>query len=358
VSGRHIGLAGHPTPNGILAKEKAMKALVIESPGKAIYREVSTPTPGPGEVLIRVAAAGLCGTDLHIYRGEYEADYPIIPGHEFSGTIAALGDLIEDLQVGQRVAADPNIFCHECAYCRREMHNQCLNLRAVGVTADGAFAEYVVVPRGVVYPIDDLPFPQAAFIEPLSCVVYAMQRARPNPGDNVLLFGAGPMGCLLTQMLRHSGAAQVVVVDRLAERLRLARDLGASQTVLAGQGEEDRLRDLSPGGYDFVIDATGVPQVVERALTYLRPRATMFVFGVCPNDDQIRVNPYQVFRNDWRIIGSFALCYTFQEAIQLLRNGVVQVEPLISHRLPLARAAEAFTAIQDDPHRVKVLVLP
>jgi len=181
-----------------------MKALVIESPGSAATRQVPTPTPGPGEVLIRVAAAGLCGTDLHIYRGEYEAEYPIIPGHEFAGTVAAVGEGVDEFYVGQRVAADPNIFCHQCAYCRREMHNQCLNLRAIGVTTDGAFAEYVLAPRSVVYAIADLPFEQAAFIEPLSCVVYAMQRARPNPGDRVLLFGAGPMGCLLTQMLRRS----------------------------------------------------------------------------------------------------------------------------------------------------------
>ena len=332
-----------------------MKALVIESPGNAQFREVPTPIPGPGEVLIRVAAAGLCGTDLHIYRGEYEAEYPIIPGHEFSGTVAALCG-ISDLEIGQRVAADPNIFCHQCTYCRRQMHNQCLNLRAIGVNTDGAFAEYVLAPRQVVYPIGDLPFEQAAFVEPLSCVVYAMQRARPNPGDSVLLFGAGPMGCLLTQMLRHSGAAQVVVVDQSPARLRLASQLGASHTVLAGQ--EHQLHDLSPGGYDFCIDATGVPSVVEQAFHYLRPRATMFMFGVCPNDAQVRVNPYEVFRNDWRIMGSFALCYTFQEAIQLLQNGVVRVEPLVSHRPSLAQAAEAFTSIQDDPRRIKVLVRP
>jgi threonine dehydrogenase-like Zn-dependent dehydrogenase len=335
-----------------------MDALVIPAPGRAEYRTVPTPVPGPGEVLIRVAAAGLCGTDLHIYRGEYEAEYPIIPGHEFCGTIAALGNGVDDLDVGARVAADPNIFCHTCVYCRREMHNQCLNLRAVGVTTDGAFAEYVLVPRDVVYPIGDLPFAQGAFIEPLSCVVYGMQRARPRPGDDVLLFGAGPMGCLLTQMLRHSSAARVIVVDQSAERLDLARRLGATHTVLADGGQDQALRELAPSGYDFCVDATGVPAVVERAFDYLAPRATMFMFGVCPNDAQVQVSPYRIFRNDWRVIGSFALCYTFQEAIRLLRGGLVQVEPLISHRLALSEAAAAFTTVQRDPGRMKVLVLP
>jgi 2-desacetyl-2-hydroxyethyl bacteriochlorophyllide A dehydrogenase len=335
-----------------------MKALVVESPGVATCKKVPTPSPGPREVLIRVAAAGLCGTDLHIYAGEYEAEYPIVPGHEFSGTVAEVGAGITDLTVGQRVAADPNIFCHQCTYCRREMHNQCLNLRAVGVTTDGAFAEYVLVPRDVVYPIGDLPFEHAAWIEPLSCVVYAMQRARPNPGDHVLLFGAGPMGCLLTQVLRASGAARLVVVDRLERRLDLARELGASDAILADGNHQQRLRALAPQGYDFVIDATGVPGVVEQAFDYLAPRATMFFFGVCPNDAQIQIHPYQVFRNDWHIIGSFALCYTFQEAIRLLQGGIVQVECLISHRLPLEQAEAAFTSIQRDPSRLKVLITP
>jgi len=243
------------------------------------------------------------------------------------------------------------------------MHNQCLNLRAIGVNTDGAFAEYVVAPRGVVYPIGDLPFEQAAFVEPLSCVVYAMQRARPAPGDNVLLFGAGPMGCLLTQVLAHNGASQVVVVDRAESRLALASRLGAHHTILVEDSRPDtqpdtRALQLAPRGYDFVIDATGVPEVVEAAFGYLGPRGTMFCFGVCPNDAQIRLNPYQVFRNDWRIIGSFALCYTFQEALSLLRSRVVQVEPLISHRLPLDKAAEAFTTIQRDPQRMKVVIQP
>ncbi len=335
-----------------------MNALVIDSPGSATVKQVPTPAPGPGEVLIRVAAAGVCGTDLHIYHGEYEAQYPIIPGHEFAGTVAALGPGVDEFCVGQRVAADPNIFCHGCAYCRREMHNQCLNLRAVGVTTDGAFAEYVLAPCTVVYDIGDLPFEHAAFIEPLSCVVYAMQRARPAPGDRVLLFGAGPMGCLLAQILRRSGAAQLVVADRVLERLALAEQLGATDVVQADEALDGRLRALSPGGYDFVIDATGVPAVVERAFAYLRPRATLFIFGVCPAGARISIRPYDVFRNDWRIIGSFANCYTFQESIRLVQSGTVQVEPLISHRLPLSEAAAAFTSVQEDPHRIKVLITP
>jgi 2-desacetyl-2-hydroxyethyl bacteriochlorophyllide A dehydrogenase len=341
-----------------------MKALSVRAPEHAVCCDAPNPAPGHGQVLIRVAAAGLCGTDLHIYRGEYEAAYPVIPGHEFCGTVAERGQGVDDLEIGQRVAVDPNIFCHRCTYCRRQMHNQCENLEAIGVNRDGAFAEFVVAPREVVYPIGDLPFDRAAFVEPLSCVVYGMQRARPRAGDRVLLFGAGPMGCLLTQMLRISGAARVVVVDRVEPRLQLAEKMGATHTVLTEAdvmppGSLDpRLQHLARDGYDFVVDATGVPSVVEHAFAYLGPRSTMFLFGVCPTGAEIRIQPYQVFRNDWHVIGSFATCYTFQEAIRLLDNGIIQVEPLISHRLPLDRGITAFTTIQQDPMRMKVLILP
>jgi threonine dehydrogenase-like Zn-dependent dehydrogenase len=159
-------------------------------------------------------------------------------------------------------------------------------------------------------------------------------------------------------MLRHNGAAQVTVVDRAKDRLHLAQELGASHIVLADAGQDVDLQEICPVGFDFVIDATGVPDVVEGAFRYLRPRGTMFFFGVCPTHAQIRIAPYDVFRNDWHIIGSFALCYTFHEAINLLQNGVVQVEPLVSHRLSLEGAAEAFTTIQQDPSRMKVLIEP
>ena len=335
-----------------------MYAAVVEAPGKIVYREAPHPTPGPGEVVLRVAAAGLCGTDLHIYRGEYEAIYPIIPGHEFSGAITAVGEGVDDLAPGMRVTADPNIFCHRCAYCRSGKHNQCLNLRAVGVNQDGAFAEYVRVPRGNIYPIGDLPFSQAAFAEPLGCVVYALQRTQIRPADDVLLFGAGPMGCLLVQAVAHCGAARLVVSDISARRLERAASLGATDTVLADVRQETRLRQLSPEGFDVVIDATGVPQVVESGFAYLRPRGKYLFFGVCPAGVQIRVTPYDIFRRDWQIIGSFALSYTIQEAIRWLQTGRVHVETLISHQMPLAEVAKGLEIAENDPERMKILFAP
>ena len=257
-----------------------------------------------------------------------------------------------------RVTADPNIFCHRCRYCRSNKHNQCVNLQAVGVNRDGAFAEYVAVPRGNIYAIGDLPFVDATFAEPLGCVVLAMQRAQIAPGSNVLLFGAGPMGCLLTQALAHSGAAKVVVSDLSARRLELAASLGATDTVLADEGQAERLRDLAPDGYDVVVDATGVPAVVEAGFHYLAPRGTYLFFGVCPAGEEIKITPYDVFRKDWRIIGSFALSHTIQESVRWLREGRVRVGRLISHEIPLSQIHDGLSVATSDPERMKILFLP
>src|SRR5690348_124427 len=145
-----------------------MRAAQIESPGKSRVLDVQEPVPGPGEVLIEVAAAGICGTDLHIFRGEYEATYPLIPGHEFSGTVKAIGEGVGRYRPGDRVTADPNIPCYRCPACQRNEPNQCENLAAIGVTRSGAFARYVVAPEGNVFPIGSLSFAQAALIEPLA----------------------------------------------------------------------------------------------------------------------------------------------------------------------------------------------
>jgi threonine dehydrogenase-like Zn-dependent dehydrogenase len=183
-----------------------------------------------------------------------------------------------------------------------------------------------------------------AFIEPLACVAHAMKRFRVTPGDDLLLFGAGPMGQLLVQVLRHSGAARVVVVDKQPERLALATRFGAAATVVAGPDQKAALAELAPHGFGAVVDATGVPAVIEQALGYLRPRGSYLQFGVAPKDATVRINPYEIFKNDWSIIGSFALCYTFQPAIAWLAGGVVDVEPLVSHTLPMNRFAEGFEA--------------
>ena len=331
-----------------------MRAAQISSIGNAQLVEVDIPQPGPHDVLIAVHAAGICGTDLHIYHGDYEATYPIIPGHEFSGIVAAVGTAVKRYHPGERVTADPNIPCNRCSACQRNQPNQCEALAAVGVTRAGAFAEFVLVPETNVFSIGSLTFEQAALAEPLACVVWGLKQVQIQAADSVLIFGAGPMGCLMLQAVRRAGAASVVISDVNTARLELAATLGATQIVRADDRQSFRLHELNPQGYDVVADVTGLPAVVEQAFEYVRPRGKVWIFGVCPPHAKACFIPYDVFRKDLTIVGSFAVNRTFQESIALLECGAVKVEPLISHRLPLEEFRRGLELAETAPERMKV----
>lgn len=331
-----------------------MKAACIEQPGKATVTAAAEPIPGPDDVLIKVRAAGICGTDLHIFKGEYEAQYPLIPGHEFSGEVVGVGANVRNFRIGDRVTADPNIPCNRCIYCQRNEPNQCIHLKAVGVTRNGAFAEYVTIPEGNVFSIGQLPYRAAALVEPLACIVWGMMQVQVQPGNSALVLGAGPMGCLLVQSLKQAGATQVVVTDVTGWRLELASRLGATATVLADSHQPNALRRIAPDGFDIVADATGIPAVLEQTFEYVKPRGKVWVFGVTPRGTLARFPAYEVFRKDLKIIGSFAVNRTFPQAIALVQSGAIQVEPLISHQLPLDAFAEGLEIAEKDPKRVKV----
>ena len=331
-----------------------MKAARIIKPLKTEVVNLDQPEVGLNEVLIQVKAAGICGTDIHILRGEYTlAEFPLVPGHEFSGEVVAVGEQVTRFNVGDRVTADPNIPCNHCECCQRNEANQCRNLQVVGVTRDGAFAEYVSVPEAVTFPIGDLSFSDAAFIEPLACVVWGLQRVQVQAGDRVLIFGAGPMGALLAQAVSAAGASQVDITDIVPWRLSFMEDLGVTHAVLA----DDLMKyvpSFAPQGYDVVVDATGVPSVIEGAISYARPRGKIWIFGVAPDQAQVRYSPYDVFRKDLSIIGSFAVNRTFHESIMMIGSGKINLKPLVSHKLPIDDFQEGLRLAQEDPQRMKV----
>ncbi|MGB7537383.1 MAG: zinc-dependent alcohol dehydrogenase family protein [Anaerolineales bacterium] len=319
-----------------------MQAVVFPAPLKISIEQVPEPRPAPDEVVVEVAEAGICGTDLHIYRNEYQSAFPVIGGHEFTGRIVEVGKDVKTFRGGERVSADPNLNCGECHFCRALQANHCLNWQGVGITRPGAFAERVAVPARACYPIPDgLSDAQASFIEPVSCVVYALERMRVHPGDDALIFGAGPMGLLLVQALRHSGAARIVVVEKESGRRTLAEKMGAL-ALAADPPPIERLRELAPYGFPVVIDATGAPAVIAQAPGFLAPRGQYLQFGVAPRGETVSWAPYDIFRRDLTIIGSFALCYTFQPAIAWLASGAIDVTPLISHTLPLSDFERGF----------------
>ena len=320
-----------------------MKVVMFPDVEQLEIQQIADPECAPDEVIVQVSSCGICGTDLHIFHGEYMSNFPMVPGHEFHGRIVEVGQNVRNLLVGDRVAVDPNLYCGNCSRCRSEQSNHCLNISLVGVTRNGGFAEYVNVPERACYPIpDQMSDTQAAFIEPLACVVYALQRTPVFPGDRVLIVGAGPMGLLLVQAMRHCNASLIAVLEKQGHRLRLAHSMGANALVPSSPEQNHELASIAPDGFDVVIDATGVPSVIENAISYLKPRGRFLQFGVAPMGAKIEIEPYALFRNDWSLIGSFALCYTFQPAIDWLNQGVIDVKPLVSHTVAMEEFGKVF----------------
>jgi 2-desacetyl-2-hydroxyethyl bacteriochlorophyllide A dehydrogenase len=320
-----------------------MQAVLFPSPRQISIESMPDPVCAADEAIIQVSQVGICGTDLHIYHDEYHSTFPLIAGHEFVGRVVDVGRDASWLARGERVAVDPNLYCGECYFCRQEQSNHCLNWQGVGITRPGGFAEYVAVPARACYQVPlEITDTQAAFVEPLSCVIHALKRLRVWPGDEVLIFGAGPMGLLLVQALRRSGASCVVVVETQEDRRQLALNMGAAAALPPATDNSSELLAQAPHGYAIVIDATGVPSVIGRALQFLKPRGQYLQFGVAPMGASVQWQPYEIFHKDLTILGSYALCYTFQPAIAWLKNRVVDIAPLVSHVLPLAGFEQGF----------------
>jgi 2-desacetyl-2-hydroxyethyl bacteriochlorophyllide A dehydrogenase len=336
-----------------------MEAFVITEPRHGEVRNVPVPEPGSGQVLVDVAYCGICGTDYNIYKGTFLSHYPLIPGHEFSGTIAAVGPDVDGWQEGDRVAVDPSLFCGTCYYCRNRQWNHCANWGAIGDTRDGALAQFVAVPAANLYRLpDSLTLEEGAFTEPLACVMWGMQRVRVLPGDRALVFGAGPIGILIVQALNLSGTSEVVCVDVASEKLALAQELGATSTYVNGPDLGGQLTEHTKGlGFDIVVDVTGVPAVIQEMFRYAAKRAKILQFGVAPTDARVEISPFDIYHNDWEIYGSMAVNYTMQPSLELLASGRIKVKPLIT-RIALLDEMDGILSRPKTGNEEKTLIRP
>lgn len=319
-----------------------MRAVVIEQPGSLRVDTVKDPEPGPRDVVVVVSGCGLCGTDMHILEGEFAPSYPLVPGHEFAGEVVALGSDVTELSVGDRVAVDPSLFCGECHYCRIGRGNLCERWGAIGVTRDGAAAEYVAAPVGNCHRLPEgLPLEHAPLVEPLSCAVHGFDLLPGRVGEHYLVYGAGTMGLMMAQLARHYGAASVSVVDPNEARLEVARQLAADATA-TGPDELDR-----PQGWEVVIDCTGVVAAIEDGLTRVRRGGTFQQFGVASTHASASFSPFRLYNDEVTIVGSMAVLHSFGRAVELLHRGVIDTEVMISDVFALERyedAVETFRA--------------
>jgi 2-desacetyl-2-hydroxyethyl bacteriochlorophyllide A dehydrogenase len=329
-----------------------VKAALISAPGKVEVTEVEDPVPGPREVVVEVAACGLCGTDLHILHGEFAPTLPIVPGHEFAGRIVAVGDAVTERRVGERVAVDPSLFCNECHYCRRGHNNLCERWAAIGVTVPGGAAEYAKAPVANCVPLPDhVRTEDAALIEPLSCAVRGYDVLHARMAATVLIYGAGTMGLMMLELARRTGAVSVDVVDINPERLATAVELGCT-TAAANAGEIDR-----PRGWEVVIDATGNAHAIQDGLSRVGKGGTFLQFGVADYATRATIEPYRIYNQEITITGSMAVLHSYERAADLFATGVLDPEVFISDRLPLDMYPQALEQFAAGVGR-KIQVLP
>jgi 2-desacetyl-2-hydroxyethyl bacteriochlorophyllide A dehydrogenase len=318
-----------------------MKAAVISADAVTV-ETVPDPAPGPREVVVAVAGCGICGTDLHIAEGEFAPTLPVVPGHEFAGEVVALGADVTELRVGDRVAVDPSLYCHECHYCRRGRGNLCERWGAIGVSTAGGAAEFAVAPVANCVPLPEhVHLADAALIEPLSCAVRGFDVLAPQLGDHYLIYGAGTMGLMMMELAKRAGAASVDMVDLNPRRLETAKELGCTATV-TGAAELDR-----PRGWEVVIDCTGVVAAIEDGLSRVAPGGTFQQFGVANEDATASFSPYRIYNKEIRVVGSMAVLHSYERAAELFADGALRPDVMISHRMSLdeyPQALEQFRA--------------
>jgi 2-desacetyl-2-hydroxyethyl bacteriochlorophyllide A dehydrogenase len=314
-----------------------MKAVVITAPGQVEVTTVPDPTPGARQVVVQVEGCGICGTDLHILEGEFAPTLPIVPGHEFAGTVVALGTDVTELSVGARVAVDPSLFCGECHYCRIGRGNLCERWNAIGVTEPGGAAEYTAAPVAncVVLP-DHIATADAALIEPLSCAVRGFDVLPRRMGEHYLIYGAGTMGLMNMELAKRAGAASVDVVDLNPTRLETARVLGCDNAVTSAD-------ELSrPRGWDIVIDCTGVVAAIEDGLGRVGRGGTFLQFGVSAEKAVASWSPYKIYNQEITIAGSMAVLHSYERAAELFAAGVLKPDIMISDRYPIDSYPQAL----------------
>jgi L-iditol 2-dehydrogenase len=342
-----------------------MKAVVFYRPGDIRFEEVPTPTPGPGEVLVRIGAALTCGTDLKTYRRGHPViikKTPALFGHEWAGTVEAVGEGVESARRGDRVVGANSAPCHACFPCRLGRVNLCEDLQFL----NGAYAEYIRVPPRIVrqnlLPIPErLSFAEAALVEPLACALYGIERSGVRMGQTLCIFGAGPMGLLLTQLAKRQGV-RVIMVGKGGFRLTKAAEAGADDILDAVQGERALadVRRLSPEGRgaDVTIEATGKPEVWEQAVEVTRKAGTVVLFGGCEPGTSFRVDTRRMHYEELMLIGVFHHTPRhIRGALNLLEQGLLNTKVLLTHQMALSSLPEAFELLARG-EAIKVALTP
>jgi 2-desacetyl-2-hydroxyethyl bacteriochlorophyllide A dehydrogenase len=336
-----------------------MQAIVFHGDGKWGLESVGQPQiSADDDVLLKIDRAGICGTDLHIL--SVPQGHPATPGsilgHEYVATVVDAGDSVAHLRSGDRVVIDPNITCGLCRYCRLGMTNVCERMTTLGIFCHGGLAEFNLAPAKALHKIGkDVPVERAALTEPLACVWHAFEKSQMVPGESVAILGAGPIGLLFLLLFKSAGAGKVFVVEPASFRHRAAKELGADGVINPKNGNSaDEIKAATGIGADIVVDAVGT--LLPEALALVRFGGRVVLFGMNMHAER-NVNQYHPTRYEVTIIGSFIQRTAFPKVVRALEAGLIPVEKLITHRVPLSGLGEGLDALRTG-EAIKVLVEP
>src|ERR1700677_3838359 len=343
-----------------------MKALLLSEYNQLDIADLPAPVPGAGEVLVRVAACGICGSDVHGYDGSSGRRIPpIVMGHEAAGTVAAIGAGVTGFAVGDRVTFDSTVYCGECAFCKSGDVNLCDNRQVIGVSCGdyrrhGAFAEYVAVPQRILYPLPaNLSFAEAAMLEATSVALHAVRVSQVKGGETALVIGAGMIGLLTLQAAKAAGASQVLIADIDRSRLERAEKLGADAMLLLSGTElvQEILRRTGGRGVDLVLEAVGRDETISASIAGVRKGGTVTLIGnISP---QVKIPLQVVVSRQIRLQGSCASSGEYPEAMELLASGQIKVQSLITAIAPLSDGPAWFARLHSgEPNLMKVVLDP
>ena len=340
-----------------------MRAIVIEQPNTVVLREVETPLPGPGEVRVRSVRAGVCRTDLDIASGALDprwVRYPIVPGHEWSGVVDSVSEGVTNIEPGARVVCEGNIACLNCPRCRAGDTHLCVRYDAVGFTRGGGYGEFVVVPARVAHPLPDhVSFDAAVLVEPGAVVLKALERARLEPAETVGVVGVGALGAIAIRLARLRSPAAVIAYGLREEELELALALGADAVVNVAQGDvEAETRRLAGGGLDVVVETAGATEAIELSTRLAREGGRIVALGIAGHGHELTLPADRIALRDLSVFGSVG--YTtaaWARMVAVLRDRLVDLEPIVTHRFPLERFEDAFALMDERRGIVAKIVL-
>ncbi|WP_010629512.1 zinc-binding alcohol dehydrogenase family protein [Halomonas sp. KM-1] len=335
-----------------------MKAFQVNAPLDYAVVETEAPRAAAGEVLVKVAFAGICGSDMHIIHGDNAfVRFPRITGHEFAGTVEALGEGVEGIEIGARVCIDPVVSCGRCYPCRIGRPNVCSALQVIGVHRDGGFEEWVNVPAANVHLLPEgLGLEAGALVEPYSIAANVLERMQPLRGDRLLIYGAGVIGLTILQMARALGIEDITVIDLIEERLATARELGATRTWHGKEDVEAVVSELTGGeGMPLIADAACVPALLPQMLRIASPAGRIGLLGFNPTpSDLVQL---EVIKKELSLVGSRLNNRKFPEVLERMASGRLDPLALVSHRLPFDDMPGAIHMLDHHPERARKVLI-